>query len=197
VLIVSPPYLERDLLLGKIVETTLSAGGLVIYVTRYLAKIQELAARFRGGFYVISPQADKLSPPKENVIKMPDLENLNDVNISIAEIVQNLPKNSVDRMVIVDLLSEVLVEHKELTTRNWLDEFLTKRKMEGFTILGVLNPTISSDQGIYTVMDLFGGIMEIYEKGVGEDAHRFLVVTKMYGRKYVEGELVLSKDKLF
>jgi phosphoenolpyruvate-protein kinase (PTS system EI component) len=51
--------------------------------------------------------------------------------------------------------------------------FFRKRKAEGFTVLGVLNPMISSNQEINTVKDLFDGIIEIYEKEFKDRARRF------------------------
>lgn len=84
-----------------------------------------------------------------------------------------------------------------LTTRKWLDDLIAKRKAEGFTILGALNPLIASEQESQTIIDLFDGIIEIYEKELRERSRRFLIVKKMYGRKYIETELMLDKDKLF
>ena len=90
-----------------------------------------------------------------------------------------------------------MLEHKSLTTRKWLDDFIGKRKSEGFTVLAILNPLISSKQESQTIIDLFDGIIEIYEKELRERARRFLIVKKMYGKKYIESELMLDKDKLF
>ena len=46
-------------------------------------------------------------------------------------------------------------------------------------------------------MDLFDGIIEIYERELKERSRRFLIVKKMYGRKYLETELMLDRDKLY
>jgi len=146
---------------------------------------------------VFSPQADKITPPSANVFKIQSVQNLSDVNISFAKAVETLPKTGPGRLIIIDLLSDVLLEHKALVTRKWLDDFIGKRKGEGFTILGVLNPMISSKQDTQTIMDLFDGIIEIYERELRERARRFLIVKKMYGRRYVETELMLDKDKLY
>ncbi|MGA8904811.1 MAG: hypothetical protein WB661_07365 [Candidatus Bathyarchaeia archaeon] len=197
ILLVSPPCDERDLLFRKIIESSLSMGSSVFFLSRDLGRTQDFAGRYDKNFYVFSPQADKITPPSANVFKIQSVQNLSDVNISFAKAVETLPKTSPGRLILIDLLSDVLLEHKALMTRKWLDDFIGKRKSEGFTILGVLNPMISSKQDTQTIMDLFDGIIEIYERELRERARRFLIVKKMYGRRYVETELMLDKDKLY
>lgn len=196
ILLVSPPCDERDLLFRKIIESCLSKEKTIFFMSRDLGRTQDFANRYRSNFYVFSPQAERIAG-SGNVFVIPSVQNLNDVNISFAKASETLAKTDGDKLIIIDLLSDVLLEHKALTTRKWLDIFIAKRKGEGFTVLGVLNPTISSKQDIQTIADLFDGIIEIYERELRERARRFLIVKKMYGRKYVDTELMLDKDKLF
>jgi archaellum biogenesis ATPase FlaH len=197
ILIVSPPCDERDLLFKKIIESALSMGSSVCFLSRDLSRTQDFAGRYQKNFYVFSPQAEKIALGGASVFKIQGVQNLSDLNISFTKGVETLPKTGSGRVLIIDLLSDVLLDHKALMTRKWLDDFIGKRKTEGFTILGVLNPLISSKQETQTIMDLFDGIIEIYERELRERARRFLIVKKMYGRKYVETELMLDKDKLF
>jgi archaellum biogenesis ATPase FlaH len=195
-LLISPPYDERELLLRKIIENNLRNRSQVIYLSQSLNKMQDLSTRPAEGFYVFSPEADSIVPARENIRMIQDLENLDDLNRHFDYAFQGLPKNALGRLTVFDFLSDVLREHKTLTTTKWLEEFIAKRKGEGFTVLGVLDPRVSSDEEMYAVMHLFDGVMEVYEKGAGEDAHRYLIVTRMYGRKFAESEFVLDKDKL-
>jgi KaiC/GvpD/RAD55 family RecA-like ATPase len=64
-------------------------------------------------------------------------------------------------------------------------------------VLAFLNPLVASKQETQTVIDLFDGVIEIYEKELRERSRRFLVIKKMYGQEYSESELMLDKDKLF
>jgi len=197
ILMVSPPCDERDLLFRKIIESGLSAGNSIFFLSRDLGRTQDLARKYKTNFYAFSPQADKISSEHGNVFKLAAVQNLNDVNISFSKVMETLGKESKNKIIIMDILSDVLLEHKALTTRKWLDDFVAKRKAEGFTILGTLNPLIASKQESQTIIDLFDGIIEIYEKELRGRTRRFLIVKKMYGRKYVETELMLDKDKLF
>jgi len=198
ILIVSPPCDEKDLLNRRLIESGLAAGAAVFYVSRDLGRSQDLADRYPDNFYVFCPQADKIQPPRKNILKISPVQNLNDLNISMMKSMEVLGhENTSSKILIMDLLSDILLEHGALTTRKWLDDFLAKRKAEGFTILGALNPMIASKQETQTIIDMFDGIIEIYEKEIRERSRRFLIVKKMYGRKYVETELMLDKDKLF
>jgi len=204
ILIVSPPCDERDLLFRKVIESSLSMGSQIFFLSRDLIRTQDFANRYGKDFHVFSPQADKLTSVGGKVHKIQGLQNLSDLNISFTKAVEELGKELITlrkpasgKLVIIDLLSDVLLEHKALLTRKWLDGFIGKRKAEGFTIIGVLNPLISSQQDTQTIMDLFDGIIEIYERELKERARRFLIVKKMYGRRYGDSELMLDKDKLY
>jgi KaiC/GvpD/RAD55 family RecA-like ATPase len=197
ILIVSPPCDERDLLFRKIIDSSQKMGSQTFFLSRDLVRTQDFANRYQKGFHVFSPQADKITSMGGMVSKIQSLRDLSGLNISFSKSVEALPQNVPSRLVVIDILSDILLEHKALTTRKWLDDFVGKRKAEGFTILGVLNPLLSSEQDTQTIMDLFDGIIEIYERELKERARRFLIVKKLYGRKYVDTELMLDKEKLY
>ena len=196
ILIVSPPYDERDLLIKRIIESNLAAGSSIFFLSRDLSRTQDFASRYQTNFYSFTPQADKITSNSGNVFKIAGVQNLIDLNVTFAKTTEALPK-AANKIVIIDLLTDVLLEHKALTTRKWLDDFIARRKSEGFTILGTLNPLLSAKEESQTIIDLFDGIIEIYEREFRERPCRFLIVKKMYGRKYIETELMLDKDKLY
>ena len=197
ILIVSPPCDEKDLLFRRIVESCLSTGRSIFFVSRDLGRTRDLANRYAKNFYALSPQADKITGDHGNIFKIAAPDSLNDVNITLNKAMEPLLKENPNRIIIMDILTDVLLQHKALTTRRWLDDLIGKRKAEGFTILGTLNPLIVPQQDSQSLIDLFDGIIEIYEKEFHERARRFLIVKKMYARKYTETELMLDKDKLF
>lgn len=197
VLLVSPPCDERDLLFRKIIASSLSLGNSVFFMSRDLGRSQDLASKYTSNFYVLTTQADKIAPSSHNISKISSVLNLNDLNISFSHALDATPNPSKRKILIIDLLSDVLLEHKALTTRKWLDDFIARRKSEGFTILATLNPLISTAQESQTIIDLFDGVIDIYEKEFRERSRRFLIVKKMYGRKYMETELMLDKNELF
>jgi KaiC/GvpD/RAD55 family RecA-like ATPase len=197
ILIESPPCDERDLLLRRIIKSGLSIGGSVFFLSRDVSRTQDLSSSFRWGFYAFTPQIDKITANSGNIFKISGIQNLVDLNVSFAKAIEPLPQGNSIKMMVVDFLSDVLFDHKAFTTRKWLDEFIARYRAEGFTVLATLNPHITYKQETETILDLFDGIIEIYEKEVGERARRFLTVKKMYGVKYAETELLLDKYKLF
>lgn len=100
------------------------------------------------------------------------------------------------KLLILDILSDVLLEHKGLTTRKWLDDFLAKRKEENFTVISTLNSLIVSDQECQTVIDLFDGVIEIDEKRYAELPKRYVTIKKMYAIKYRGTPIELERDRL-
>jgi len=198
VLLLSPPCDERDLLLRKLISSALSHQVPTFYVSNDPNRIQDLVGRYWKDFYALSPQADKVLSPPANLYKISNFDNLSDFNIALTKTIEGRVKQkATNKLMIIDLLTDILLQHKALTSRKWLSDFIAKRKGEGFTVLAFLNPLVSAKEETQTLIDVFDGVIEIYERELRERARRFLVVKRMYGRKYSESELMLDKDKLF
>ncbi len=199
VVIVSPSFDERDLLLRKVVQSALSSGKLAIFVSNDIGRTEDLASRYPKGFYALSPQADKISSYAPNLLNMPKIENLSDASLTLSLTIKDVlaKENKPNPIIIIDILSDVLLRHKSVTTRRWLSDFVGKRKAEGFTILATLNPLTTTKEETQTIIDFFDGVIEIYEKPLMERSRRFLIIKKMYGRRYSENEVLMDKDKLF
>ena len=199
VVLVSPSYDERDLLLRKIIDSALSSGRPAFYISNDIERTHDLLARYQQGFHAFSPQADKITSDAVNLYKIPGIENLSEANISLALAIKEArAKEKATKMVlIIDILSDLLLRYKSITTRRWLSDFIGKRKVEGFTTLATLNPLTGSKEESQTVIDFFDGVIEIFERELKERSRRFVIVKKMYGKKYSESELMLDKDKLF
>jgi KaiC/GvpD/RAD55 family RecA-like ATPase len=199
VVLVSPSYDERDLLLRRIIDSALSSGRPAFYISSDIERSQDLLARYQSGFYAFSPQADKIQPKPPNLYQLPSIDNLSDHTLSLSLAIRDArAKETGGKMLLVlDTLSNIVLRYKGLTTTRWLTDFVGKRKAEGFTIVATLNPLSISKEEVQAVVDLFDGVIEIFEKELKERARRFVVVKKMYGKKYSESELMLDKDKLF
>ena len=198
VVIVSPSYDERDLLLRKVVNSALSSGKLAILLSNDIGRTEDLTSRYPNGFYAFSPQADRISHGP-NLLKIPSLENLSDANISLSLALKDViaKEKATKRIMIIDILSDLLLRHKSVMTRRWLTDFVGKRKAEGFTIIATLNPLTTTKEETQSIIDFFDGVIEIFEKPLMERTRRFLIIRKMYGQRYSESEVLMDKDKLF
>jgi len=199
VVLVSPSYDERDLLLRKIIDSAIKSGRPTFYISADIKRTQDLLTRYKSGFYAFSPQAARIEPKPPNLYQLPSIDNLNDHTLSLSLAIRDAraKEKSGKMLLVLDTLSNIVLHYKTLTTTRWLTDFVGKRKAEGFTIVGTLNPLSISKEEVQAVVDLFDGVIEIFEKELKERSRRFVVVKKMYGRKYSESELLLDKDKLF
>lgn len=196
VILVSPACDERDLIMQKIIESGLSSGRPTFFVSTDLARTNDFVNRYPTNFYAFSPQADMLEHHPGNLYKIPPVEQLVDINIRLSSIIQDLVPETVNRIMIIDILNDVLLHFKAVATRKWLSDFIAKRKSEKYTTVATLNPMIAPIQETETVVDFFDGVIEIYEREKELRPKRFLMVRKLYGRKHSETELRLDKDKL-
>ena len=105
------------MLLANVIKSCVSSGYSVFFVSRDLSRTRDLANRFKENFYAFNPQADKISEHYENIFKIPGVQNLNDINISLAKATESMMSKSPKKLLIMDILSDVLLEHKSLTTR--------------------------------------------------------------------------------
>jgi KaiC/GvpD/RAD55 family RecA-like ATPase len=199
VVIVSPSFDERDLLLRKVVNSALASGRLAILISNDMGRTKDMASRYPSGFYALSPQADRISQHGPNLLKIPSFENLSDANISLGLVLKDVlaKEKATKRIMIVDILSDLLLRHKSVVTRRWLGDFVGKRKTEGFTVIATLNPLSTTKEETQSIIDYFDGVIEIFEKPLQERSRRFLVIKKMYGQRYSESEVLMDKDKLF
>jgi len=198
ILIESLPCDEKDLLIRRVINSAKSLGFSVFFVSHQIGLSEDFARRYPDNFFAFCTMTDKVQAPPHNMFKVADEKNLNDLNITIDKAMQSVgTKLAGSKIMIIDLLSDVLLEHGAVVTRKWLEDFLARRRAEGFTIFGTLNPNIASRQQIQTILDLFDGIIEIYEKEIRERSRRFLIVKKMYGLRYSESEILLDKERLF
>ena len=196
IIVVSPPYDEKDLLIERIISSFAHSGFSVFFVSRHILKTRTLTSRFKENFYAFTPRADKL-PKGSNVIKIMDVQNPNDFNISLSKAMEPIMDNRRRKLIILDqLVSDILLEHKALAARRWLDEFLVKRKSEGFTVIVTLNPLMVTDQQRQALIDLFDGVVEIYEKELPDQSKRYLIIRRMYAREYSDTAVELDRHRL-
>jgi len=196
IVLVSRSFDERDLLVNRTIASSLASGRPTFYLSTDIAKTRDLVSKFRQNFYALNPFADEIAADRDNLFKIPDVGDLSNLNITSNEIMESKAKNESGKMIVIDLLSDLLVRNKASMTRRWLTNFAARRKASGFTILATLDPSTATQEEIQMIIGVFDGIIEVYEKPLQERSRRFLVIKKLYGRDYSEGELMLDKHKL-
>ena len=188
---------ERDLLLKRIVESSVRAGRQSFLISNDLSKITQFSA-FTSGFYAFSNRAGKTTQDDHaGPIWIPGVENLSELNISLSEGIARIHLNSnLEKLMVIEILPDILLEHKSLITRRWLADFIAKRKAQLFTEVFTLNPSIAPEAEVSAVTDLFDGALKISELETKSGSRTFISVRRMFARRYDSKEVPLSREEL-
>jgi hypothetical protein len=113
------------------------------------------------------------------------VDNLTDISIALNKATRRLDTNGIPRRACIEIISDVLLQHKAVLARKWLNDLITELKSKDFTILALMNPQMHSPQEVHAILGLFEGEIAIHEKQSGEHSGKFLKVKRMHGQKYL------------
>jgi len=197
VILTSPSCDERDLLIEKFLETGAKGGEATFYVTSNPVEKKSLTEKFQSHFYlfICNPQADAITKNYLNVFKIRGVENLTDINIALTSgfrlfDVSNMARKR-PRRACIDIVSDILLQHRAVQTRRWLSALIPELQSKGFTTLAVLDPQMHPPQEVRAVLGLFEGEINIYRKG----SKSWLKIRRMRNRKYSKSERPLEEEK--
>jgi len=189
---------ERDLLIKRYMKSGAVEGDVTLSVTADSSSVRNLAEEFPINFYVLvcNPQVDEAFEKLPNVFKVTGVENLTEINIALESVLRSLDESkNLQGRACLEIVSDVLLQHKAVRTRKWLSGLIPLLKSRGFTVLAVMNPHMHSSEELHAVLDLFEGEINIYEKAE-VDMTKFMRIRKMYNKRYLESELPLKKTRL-
>lgn len=195
VILTSPSYDERDLLIKRFLEAGAKMSQTTFYVTTRAIGVENLTEEFPSDFYlfICNPQADEIIESLPNVFKLKGVENLTDISIALTSVLRKLSASvKTPRRCCIQIVSDVLLQHQALQTRRWLAGLLPELKSRGFTTLAVMDTGMHSSQEVRAVLDLFDGEIKVYEK---ENIGKFLKIERMAEQDYLKSELPLRKGK--
>lgn len=198
VIMTSPPLDERDLLIERFLETGATKDQITFHITIDPSGAKELAEKFQSIFhlFICNPQINSTTESLPNIHRLKGIENLTDISIAFNKALRRLDKKKIPRRACIEIVSDVLIQHKAVQTRKWLSDLITELKSKGFTIFAVMNPQMHSPQEVHAILGLFEGEITIYEKQSDEYSGKFMKVKRMHGQKYMDSILPLRKRKL-
>jgi len=185
---------ERDLVVEKFLETGAKRGEVTFYVTIDPGGLKALTEEFQSRFYlfICNPQADAITTSFLNVFKLRGVENLTDINIALSSAFRTLDVSiKGQRRICIEIISDVLLQHRVVQTRRWLNALIPELRSKGFTTLAVMDPQMHPPQEVRAILGLFEGEINIYRKGL----RKFLKIKKMRNRKYSKSELPMQVEK--
>jgi len=130
-----------------------------------------------------------------HVFKLNGVENLTDIDISLAKAFRTLdPTYRGTKRACIEIISDVILQHHAVITRKWLGGLLPELRSKGFTTLAVLNPQMHNQEEVQAIKGLFEGEIQICEKETDKGFGQFLRIRKLFHQRYLENELMLKKD---
>jgi KaiC/GvpD/RAD55 family RecA-like ATPase len=199
VVLASPSSDERELLIKRFLEAGTSAGQTTYYITAEVGNIADLVESYRSSFFLFlcNPRADAMIKNLPNVYKLKGIESLTDIDIALVKSFRSLdPSRKGPKRVCITILSDVLLQHHAVVTRKWLSGLLADLKSKEFITLVVINPQMHPSEEFQAILGLFEGEIRISEKETESGLEKTLRVRKLYNQRYLENEIVVTREKL-
>ncbi len=196
VLLTSPSCDERDTIVTKFLETGLREGQPTFYVTTRSSGLESLAELLQphSCIVVCNPHVEETLKSCPNVLNLSGVENLTEINIALTSAFRKLDASEkLPRRACIEIASDVLLQHRAVNTRRWLNSLVSELKSKDFTTLVLMNPHMHSQEEVQSVLDLFDGEINIYEKEGREGEGKFLKILRIYRQRYLESEALLKK----
>ena len=197
VVLASPSCDERDSLVKSFLEAGAKNGEVTFHVTTDPSISRVLTKESPSTFYlfVCNPQADAIVKSSPNIFTLKGVENLTDISIALTSAIHKLdPSLKGPRRICISLISDILLQHHAVQTRRWLAGLIPELRSEGFTTLAIMDPEMHPPQEVRAVLDLFEGEINIHEKETEKGLEKFLKIKKLSNQKYLEDELLLTKE---
>ncbi|MBS7644753.1 hypothetical protein KEJ44_01745 [Candidatus Bathyarchaeota archaeon] len=186
----SAPCDQRDDVIKGFLRAGLEEEATAVYISNTVDKVMELVENPRMHILICNPQADEIAPKMGNVEKVRSIENLTDVNIGIMKLLEGLyeesrrGEESKPMRICLDILDDVLIQHKGPTTRKWLLELIPRlKRMDGIT-LATVNPRMHRREDLNAVISIFDGQIDILEGTKRGRLYRKVLVSRMYEVDY-------------
>ncbi|MEJ2271867.1 MAG: ATPase domain-containing protein, partial [Candidatus Bathyarchaeota archaeon] len=200
VILTTPFCDERDQLIQQFLEKGLTNGEIVFYICAEISgSLEQQINEYQNTFFVLicNPQADMFLKDSSNVFKLKKgIMNLTEINIALSSAIRKIQNSSnVPRRICISLISDVLLQHQTITTKNWLTGLIGELKSQNFTTLAVMNPLMHSPQDVHAILGLFDGEISLEDRKTARGSQKILKINRMYNQKYLSDEVQIKKKK--
>jgi KaiC/GvpD/RAD55 family RecA-like ATPase len=198
VALTSPTCDELDLFTHEFLEAGLQANSSVLYMTTKLTGELDLAQKYPSRFYYVicNPQVVPREPRMPNVHIMRSLDSLTEINLAVAKILEEMEKTCQQNVACIDFVSDVLLQHGSVATRQWLLNFISRMKSKSVTMLAIVNPQMHSSEDLESMVGLFDGQISLWEEMTAGTVQKLIRVRRMYRERYSDKSLPISKGDL-
>lgn len=194
ILLGSPSCDERNMVVEQFIQGGVDKKTPSYMVTSDPSFGRSAAQKFGDLLTVIIANPRAPAAEKNLVPLTTGVQNLTSLNIELVKLVKD--KAGSGARIILDVISDVMLAQKMLTTRKWVSDLVPRFENWGFTVLGVFNPSLHSNEEVQGLIELFNGYVQIYEKDYLGKSRRLIAVRKMADLQYNEAELLVEKERL-
>jgi KaiC/GvpD/RAD55 family RecA-like ATPase len=198
IILTAPSSDERDLLIKRFINEGIKKRHITFWVTADSSALINLSNGSKSNLYlfICNPHLDTNVETNVNLIKLQGVENLTNIRIEISKTLRTLGPASGPRRACIEILSDVLLQHKAIQTRKWLNNLISELKSKGFTTITTMNPKMHSQQEIQAILDLFDGEISIQEIQRKRESIRQLEIKRLHSRKYLSSTITLRRNRL-
>ena len=125
------------------------------------------------------------------MFKLQGKTDLTNLGIALVKAQRNINQSVTKKRICVEILSDVLVKHKENTTREWISSLMTDLGAKGFTMLSVMDPHEHPPDQSTTVLNLFDGEISITQSDDPLHCKRSILVKKLRNQDYIKTPICL------
>ena len=193
-LVLAAPFSnEREFLIKRFLEEGAKTGEITFYLTTQIGD-SVLAKDYQQNFFLLVCNLQAaLLPDLPNIFKLKGIENLTEIDIALTRAFRLIdPATTVQRRICIEIISDVLLQHRVVFTRKWLGTLLPNLKAKGFTTCAVINSQMHPPEEEQAIKGLFDGEMRITEKETEKGLQKTLRVHRLHNQKYLEKEITIN-----
>ncbi|MEM4250604.1 MAG: DNRLRE domain-containing protein [Candidatus Bathyarchaeia archaeon] len=198
VALTSPTCDELDRLTRGFLEAGVRGGLNVLYVTTRLDGEFDLAQKYpsRFNYLICNPQAAPKEPKLQNVHILKSLDSLTEINLNVSRILEEMEMSGRQKAALIDIVSDVLLQHGAVATRQWLLDFISRMKSKSVTMLAIVDSQMHSSEDLESVVGLFDGQISLWEETRAGAVQKLIRVRRMYRERYSDEVLPFSGGAL-
>jgi KaiC/GvpD/RAD55 family RecA-like ATPase len=195
IVLTGPPCDEKNMIVRRFIESTVTTGRGCIYISSSIDRVRDLLSTHGRYLQVVlcHPQAETIAAEYPEMVRLRTVDNLTEINLQFTKAVAKLSSNK-PPVLCLEILDDVLLDHHS-ATRRWLMDILGRSKSSDMTCLATLNPAMHSDVESQAMLETFDGHIDLYE-AVLHVHPKLIRVKKFGGRKYLDNELLVDKEKI-
>ncbi|MEJ2242760.1 MAG: hypothetical protein P8Y18_11570 [Candidatus Bathyarchaeota archaeon] len=135
-------------------------------------------------------------PDLPNVYKLRTKTDLTNLSISLSKAFRHIDSTKKKR-ICVEILSDVLVDYGTKATRKWISQLITDLGEKGFTMLGVVDPSIHPADQANAVINLFDGEISITKTKDPLECKTSICIEKLRNQDFIKNPICLTQFSKF